>query len=331
MCSRCAADITRRGLLGGLGATLAIAAGVRLADAACWNAETLGAVAGEQRPHRATAADAFAMPEPAPPAPAIAGRMAGVIRRVTPAGGDKPVALTFDLCQTRSPVAGYDGAIVDELRAEKVPATFFPAGRWLETHRERAAQLAADPLFLLGNHSFSHPDLHAAPAARVASEILLTEGALTATRAAAGQCGAVAATPLRFFRYPYGSCGDNGAAANAVGSVVIQWDVVSGDPDGTSAAAITRNVMSGVRPGSIVVMHANGRGTHTAEALRRIIPALRGQGYRFVTVADLIAAGTPVAATSCYINRPGDTARYDSRVARQAPAAPPKAARRPDA
>ena len=51
-------------------------------------------------------------------------------------------------------------------------------------------------------------------------------------------------------------------------------------------------------------MHANGRGTHTAEALRTIIPKLKAEGYRFLTVADLIKAGRPVAATACYITGP---------------------------
>ena len=122
---------------------------------------------------------------------------------------------------------------------------------------------------------------------------------------------------MRLFRFPYGSCTPAGVAAvNAIGSVVIQWDTVSGDPDGTSARAIVRNVFSTVRPGSIVVMHANGRGTHTAEALRTIIPKLKAEGYRFLTVADLIKAGRPVAATACYITRPGDTARYDAKLVR---------------
>ncbi len=127
---------------------------------------------------------------------------------------------------------------------------------------------------------------------------------------------------MRLFRFPYGSCaGAGAAAANAIGSTVIQWDVVSGDPDGTSAAEIRANVMRGIRPGSIVVMHANGRGTHTAEALAVLVPKLRAAGYRFVTVPDLLAAGTPEAATECFIERPGDTLRYDDLLAHHAPAA----------
>jgi peptidoglycan/xylan/chitin deacetylase (PgdA/CDA1 family) len=256
------------------------------------------------------------MPAPAAALPPVAPHLAGVIRRVELPDGAKLVALTFDLCQTRSPIAGYDGALVDYLRRADVPATFFPAGRWLLTHRERAVQLAADPRFVLANHSFDHPDLHFASADKVRSEVLLTEAALAEIRAEAARACAPAAfpaPPLRLFRFPYGSCAPAGiAAVNAIGSVIIQWDTVSGDPDGTSSAAILRNVMGSIRPGSISVMHANGRGTHTAEALAVLVPKLRAAGYRLVTVPELLAAGKPSAATACYITRPGDTARYDT-------------------
>ena len=138
---------------------------------------------------------------------------------------------------------------------------------------------------------------------------MLTESRDAAMRACTG--GTVN-TAMRLFRFPYGSCSPVAiAAANAAGSVVIQWDVVSGDPDGTLATTIERNILSAVRPGSIVVMHANGRGTHTAEALRTIVPKLRSEVYRFVTVPDLLAVGKPVIASECYINHPGDTLRYD--------------------
>ncbi len=318
MCADCG-QINRRtilaGLLGGAGMLLAS----RAALAACWTPQQLAAVPGEALRRRPTAADAFVRPAPAEPLAPVTGALAGIVRRVDLPAGDKAVALTFDLCQTVSPIAGYDGAIVDFLRAENVPATFFAGGRWLLTHKTRAEQLAADRRFLLANHSYDHPDLHAASAARVESEILLTEAALAATRAAAATaCPAgTPVAPMRLFRFPYGSCTPaTAAAANAVGSVIIQWDTVSGDPDGTSAKAIIRNVFSTLKAGSIVVMHANGRGTHTAEALHTIIPRLKAEGYRFLTVADLIKAGRPVAATACYITRPGDTARYDARLAR---------------
>ena len=102
------------------------------------------------------------------------------------------------------------------------------------------------------------------------------------------------------------------AGAGAAGLAAIQWDVVSGDPwTGASADAIAQTVKTRVKPGSIVVMHANGRGWHTGKALPLFIGALRKQGYEFVTVSQLLAAGRPVAVAACYETKPGDNLRYD--------------------
>ncbi|OYW36002.1 MAG: hypothetical protein B7Z45_06305, partial [Azorhizobium sp. 12-66-6] len=76
----------------------------------------------------------------------------------------------------------------------------------------------------------------------------------------------------------------------------------------TMAAAM----LKAIHPGSIVLMHANGRGKHTAEAVRLLVPALKAQGYRLVTVSALLKAGTPVIASTCYSERPGDTQVYDA-------------------
>jgi hypothetical protein len=62
------------------------------------------------------------------------------------------------------------------------------------------------------------------------------------------------------------------------------------------------------------VAHANGRGVNTAAALAMVVPKLKEQGYSFVTVSELLAAGKPVIASECYLNAPGD-ARYIARKA----------------
>ena len=41
--------------------------------------------------------------------------------------------------------------------------------------------------------------------------------------------------------------------------------------------------------GSIIVMHINQRGWHTAEALPEIITRLRKRGFTFVTVSELLS------------------------------------------
>jgi peptidoglycan/xylan/chitin deacetylase (PgdA/CDA1 family) len=246
----------------------------------------------------------------------------GVVRRVALPRGLKLVALTFDLCESSGEISGYDGAIVDYLRRNRVPATFFAGGKWIANHDERAQQLMADPLFEVANHSWSHRNLRRIGGTRLLDEIVRPTAAYAAARARLAERRCAAAAPrslarvprrMSLFRFPYGVC--NAAALKAIadaGMIAIQWDVVTGDPwRAQTARLIAATVLRNVRPGSIVVAHANGRGWHTAGALPIIVPRLRRRGYRFVTVSELLAAGRPVVASSCYEHRPGDNLVYD--------------------
>jgi amidohydrolase family protein len=100
----------------------------------------------------------------------------------------------------------------------------------------------------------------------------------------------------------------------------IQWDHSTGDPaPSQSAKAIAAAMLRSVKPGSIIIAHANGRGYHTSAALPLAIPALRAKGFEFVTVSELLAAGTPEIVQSCYDSHPGDTDRYDHLLALKHP------------
>lgn len=90
----------------------------------------------------------------------------------------------------------------------------------------------------------------------------------------------------------------------------MQWDLVTGDPDPlVSAKTIASRILTKVHPGAIIVAHANGRGHNTSAALSIALPKLKEEGYSFVTVSELIDAGKPVIATSCYQEHPGDMTR----------------------
>jgi peptidoglycan-N-acetylglucosamine deacetylase len=125
---------------------------------------------------------------------------------------------------------------------------------------------------------------------------------------------------MGLYRFPFGACNAAGlAAAKAADVLPIQWDVALGDPDPNQTAdRMVRAVLHRVRPGSIIIGHANGHGVHTAEALTRMIPALRERGYELVTVSELLAAGEPEVATTCYNSRPGDLDQYDNPLAQVA-------------
>jgi peptidoglycan/xylan/chitin deacetylase (PgdA/CDA1 family) len=291
----------------------------------CWSPEMLAARPDD---HRIQSAGRSAL-RTAPKRTPVAGQPLDpsrrlAIRRVDLPPGVKLVALTFDLCEQPHEIAGYQGAIVDYLRAERVKATFFAGGKWMLTHRDRTQQLMADPLFEIGNHAWEHRNLRLLRGSALTSEIENTQVSYEQVREELGarQClgfdgrrPAVqsSAARLSLFRFPFGACDDPSlAAVGEMGLKAIQWDVSSGDPwSGQTPERMTQGVLGSVKPGSIVLFHANGRGWHTSQAIRAIIPALKAKGYRFVTVTELLDSGKPVYSRTCYDSRPGDTDRYD--------------------
>jgi peptidoglycan/xylan/chitin deacetylase (PgdA/CDA1 family) len=95
---------------------------------------------------------------------------------------------------------------------------------------------------------------------------------------------------MPYFRFP-GGCYDRRAlkALTPTGVTAVQWDVVSGDAFATDADAVARDVLAGVRPGSVVVMHCTTSAAPATErAVRTVVPELRRRGFRFVKVSELI-------------------------------------------
>ena len=90
----------------------------------------------------------------------------GPIRRVE--RRESAIALTFDACAIRTQGYGFDRAVFEVLKRERVPATIFVSGRWVESHPDAMVELAREPLIEFGDHSYDHP-AHGAPRGRAAS------------------------------------------------------------------------------------------------------------------------------------------------------------------
>lgn len=207
----------------------------------------------------------------------------------------RTVALTFDADMTadQGPRAAagerFDHPrLIATLRALKVPATVFMTGRWAEQYPAQARSIGRDPLFEVANHSYSHyaftGDCYGLPTLsgdRMRADV---------ERAYAALRGAGVTEPMPYFRFP-GGCYDRRAlkVLAPAGVTAVQWDVVSGDAFATDADAVARQVLEGVRPGSVVVMHCTRSAAPTTErAVRTVVPRLRHRGYRFVKVSELI-------------------------------------------
>lgn len=264
-------------------------------------------------------APARTAPVDAPPRLPDAWR--GIVRRVTLPAGDRRIALTFDLCERAVHVTGYDARLVDALRRANAKATFFAGGKWLRSHPERAMQLMADSRFEMGNHAWTHANMAVTPEALRQRQAQWTSAQFELLRdeldrrlekrgLAPSHVG-----PLALFRLPYGRGGAEVARQlNGLGMAVIQWDVV-GEGGRGDARSRAQAIVEAVRPGSIVLLHANAVPKDTAELVRQLLPLLARKGYATATVGELLAAGRPEVVEDGYFSFPGDNRIYDEAFA----------------
>ncbi|WP_436994614.1 polysaccharide deacetylase family protein [Streptomyces sp. enrichment culture] len=209
----------------------------------------------------------------------------------------KTVALTFDADMTadQGPRAArgerFDNpALIATLRRLDVDATVFMTGRWAEEYPDQARSIGTDPRFEIANHSYSHhafrSPCYGLPTVGRAEMAADVERAFAAFRAVGVR------NVVPYFRFPGGCYDDEALRALAPTRVTaVQWDVVGGDAFAKDADAVARQVLDGVRPGSVVVLHCTlSAAPVTEQAVRRIVPELRARGYRFVKVSELMAA-----------------------------------------
>jgi len=229
----------------------------------------------EEMVQKAQSQLAQAIAPPAPPLPTVSPEVIAHGPR-----NHWRIALTFDACSTRD-LSKYDERVTAELVATKTPATIFLGGSWAKEESGHVRELASNPLFELGNHSYTHPHM-----ALIADEKRLRRE-LERTQA---EIHALTGVTPRLFRPPYGEYNDRVVRVAAeLGLTTVEYDLASGDPDThATKERLVEWVLRKAQPGSIVVMHINHRKFHTSEALPGIIQGLRARGYELVTVGGLL-------------------------------------------
>jgi peptidoglycan/xylan/chitin deacetylase (PgdA/CDA1 family) len=186
------------------------------------------------------------------------------------------VAFTFD-----DGPGPYTRLALRKLRAHHERATFFLVGKQLATQPQSLVREETE-LGTVGDHTWTHPVLPALSPDRVRQEMATTK--LAVARASG--------TPVTLFRPPYGARTPAiDRQARQLGMLEVIWDVDSRDSEGANYAGIASNVIRGMVPGSIVLMHEN-RG-QTIRALLTILPELRRRHLRAVSVQELLALDPP--------------------------------------
>jgi peptidoglycan-N-acetylglucosamine deacetylase len=191
--------------------------------------------------------------------------------------GDE-VGLTFD-----DGPGTYTRLAIAKLRKHGVKATFFIVGRNIPLLPGAIRQERA--LGAVGDHTFTHPLLTSLPPALAETEIVRTQAAVARASGA----------PVFLFRPPYGAHdGTVDAIARKHNLLEILWTVDSKDSLGAGYAQIERNVIGGMRPGAIILMHENHG--QTIRAMLSIFAALERKHLKPVSVARLLTDDPPSEA-----------------------------------
>jgi peptidoglycan/xylan/chitin deacetylase (PgdA/CDA1 family) len=195
------------------------------------------------------------------------------VERVVPPQGKGRVALTFD-----DGPGPYTMQVLAELRSLHAHATFFVIGRNVE-QSPGIVRALRDAGMVVGNHSWSHPQLTKLGLARQRAQVRRTQDVLEAT---------IGQRP-RFFRPPMWAW--NRATARVVAEEGMLGVLFSVDPRDWSRPGVTAIVRRALdaRDGQIIALHdAGGDREQTVQALPLIVKGLRARGLEPVTLDELI-------------------------------------------
>ncbi|MGB4548860.1 MAG: polysaccharide deacetylase family protein [Syntrophales bacterium] len=198
----------------------------------------------------------------------------------------KIIALTFDACGgTRG--SGYDAKLINFLKREKIPATLFLSGRWIDANPQISKELAANPLFEIGNHGLNHRpcSVNGKKAQGIQGTKNIDE-LIDEIEQNARKIEILTGKKPKLYRPAAGFCDEYGVKiANALGYEVIGWSVL-GDAGARYSEKDVTEALLGAQPGDLVILHMNHPKGETAAGLMAAIPELRNRGFEFVRLGD---------------------------------------------
>lgn len=199
---------------------------------------------------------------------------------------DKLIALTFD----DGPDPVQTPQILALLKQYQAKGTFFVLGKWAEKYPELVMQEQQEG-HEVANHTYAHTYAVKSTAKdKFTQDMVAAEHSIT---------DAGVPRPL-LFRPPGGFYNDMVIdVAKQKGYTIVLWSWHQDTRDWASpgVAAITNKVLKNARNGDIVLFHDKVEGrSQTVAALKVILPQLQQEGYRFVTVSELLAVKAKEAA-----------------------------------
>lgn len=189
----------------------------------------------------------------------------------------KMIALTFD----DGPHPRFTPQILDLLKQYDAKATFFVLGRHVALYPEVIRRTVAEG-HEIGNHTYTHIDIKNTSKKKLQDEFEKTQAIIFS----------VTGIKPKIFRPPFGFCTEKViqlAKQNDCKIVLWSKDQDSKDWSNPGIQRIIKKTLSNVENGNIILLHDYVEGpSQTIEALKTILPKLKNQGYKFVTISKLI-------------------------------------------
>jgi peptidoglycan/xylan/chitin deacetylase (PgdA/CDA1 family) len=191
------------------------------------------------------------------------------------------IALTFD----DGPNPAFTPRLLEILAHHNVKATFFMVGKYA-TNQPTLTRQIADSGHLIGNHTWSHPNLARTAPQKVREELRTTNDALEQ----------IIGKPIRFFRPPFGARRPNVLrTARELGLMPVTWNAMTNDWAEPSADRIAATLSAKVDKlqargfATNIVLHDGGHREPTANREPSITAAEQlleryAKTHRFVTV-----------------------------------------------
>jgi peptidoglycan/xylan/chitin deacetylase (PgdA/CDA1 family) len=207
----------------------------------------------------------------------------------------KCVALTFD-----DGPGPFDDRLLQILQDNGAKATFFLIGNKVAANPAGAKRIA-DAGMEIGNHTWEHPNMATIPPEDIAGQFSRANDAITA---------ATGRTPTLY--RPAGGLSSEAVrqTAGKLGLAEILWDVIPFDWANDSNTAATRYMlMTYIKPGSVVLFHDTY--SSTVDLVYQFIPVLKANGYRMVTVSELLGPRAPGSSYGSRENGPPANQLHD--------------------
>lgn len=188
---------------------------------------------------------------------------------------EKIIALTFD----DGPHRKYTPEILDVLAKYDARATFFVVGENAEKNPNLISRMSEEG-HELANHTYTHPLRSSVP--NLLKEIRQTNETIY------GISG-ISPTLFRPVEGQYTDALIDAVVKEGYKVVMWSWHMDTLDWKNPGVAKIVNIVLKGTKPGNVVLFHdGGGNREQTVLAMKKILPELEKQGYKFVTISELL-------------------------------------------